>query len=124
MLHLYEINAGKDPLLCSFLLKLEMVELKSKIFWANSFLLNIDIHYPPFPSPSLLLTNSLSCFHQASEWLHDPLQPQEGEVQERWLLLEEKERWEDHPRGPHEAQSSGSRGNRMLKTHAAGQHVT
>lgn len=44
-------------------------------------------------------------FHlQTSEWLHYPLQPQEGEISEGWLPLEEAEGREDHPRGPHEAE--------------------
>lgn len=57
---------------------------------------------PPSPSPPRI--------HQASEWLHDFVQQEEGEVQKGWLLLEEEERREDHPGGSHEAESPGSRG--------------
>lgn len=52
---------------------------------------------------------------QASEWLHYPLQPQEGEIPEGWLPLEEAERREDHPRGPHEAEGPGHGGKRGLQ---------
>ena len=42
---------------------------------------------------------------QASQWLTVDVQPQEGDVQTGWLLLEEAAGWENQPRGPHEAQS-------------------
>ncbi len=51
---------------------------------------------------------------QAAEWVYDPLQQEEGEVQKGWILLEEEERWENHAGGSHEAQSAGSRGERLF----------
>lgn len=47
---------------------------------------------------------------QAEEWKHHLVQQEEGEVQEGWLLLEEKEGWEDDKRGPHEAEGPGHGG--------------
>lgn len=58
---------------------------------------------------SVIKTLSFS-LSQATEWVYDPLQQEEGEVQKRWLLLEEEERWENHAGGSHEAQSTGSGG--------------
>ncbi|XP_077169132.1 calmodulin-binding transcription activator 2 isoform X2 [Paroedura picta] len=46
---------------------------------------------------------------QTSEWIHHPVQPQEGEISQGRLLLEEAQGWEDHPRGPHEAESERGR---------------
>lgn len=56
---------------------------------------------------SVIKTLSFS-LSQATEWVYDPLQQEEGEIQKRWLLLEEEERWENHTGGSHEAQSAGS----------------
>lgn len=64
--------------------------------------LSVSFHSPP---PSVR-----SPWIQATEWFHDLVQSEEGEVQKGWLLLEEEERREDHPGGSHEAQSPGSRG--------------
>lgn len=77
---------------------------------ASCYLILIKANQKIKANPVRLTTLLMSRPPQASEWLYDPLQPQEGEVQERWLLLEEAERREDHPRGSHEAQSAGSRG--------------
>ncbi|XP_061043115.1 calmodulin-binding transcription activator 1 isoform X1 [Eubalaena glacialis] len=44
-----------------------------------------------------------------AEWLNDPLQQEESEIQERWVLLEKEERWENDQRGPHETEGPGSR---------------
>lgn len=68
---------------------------------------------PLSPSPAFLsLAPSLLSlfFYKTSEWLDDPVQQEEGKVQEGWLLLEEEERWEDHAGGSHEAQSPRSGG--------------
>lgn len=59
---------------------------------------------------SARLSVTALCRSQTAEWLHDPLQQEEGEVPEGRLLLEEEERWEDDPRGPHEAQGPGRGG--------------
>lgn len=61
---------------------------------------------------------------QASEWLHYPLQPQEGEIPEGWLPLEEAEGWEDHPRGPHEAEGPGHGGKQGLQHTCPGPHLS
>lgn len=45
---------------------------------------------------------------QAAEWVDDTVQQEEGEVQKGRILLEEEERWEDHARRSHEAESAGS----------------
>lgn len=47
---------------------------------------------------------------QAAEWVDDTVQQEEGEVQKGRILLEEEERWEDHARRSHEAESAGSWG--------------
>lgn len=53
--------------------------------------------------------------HQASEWLHHPLQPQEGEIPEGRLPVEEAEGWEDHERGPYEAEGPGHGGEASVQ---------
>ena len=50
------------------------------------------------------------CCLQAQERLNVALQPQEGALPPRWLLLEKKKRRQDHKRGSHEAQSTRHRG--------------
>lgn len=62
---------------------------------------------------SITLFLSVSLYFQATKWVYDPVQQEESEVQERRLLLEEKERWQDHAGGSHEAESAGSRGTRV-----------
>ncbi|XP_073937572.1 calmodulin-binding transcription activator 1 isoform X17 [Castor canadensis] len=47
--------------------------------------------------------------NETAEWLNDSLQQEESEIQERWVLLEKEERWENDQRGPHETQGPGSR---------------
>lgn len=46
----------------------------------------------------------------SKEWFHAALQQEKGPLPQRWLLLEEKERWKNHQRRSHETQSSGHRG--------------
>ncbi|XP_073937573.1 calmodulin-binding transcription activator 1 isoform X18 [Castor canadensis] len=50
--------------------------------------------------------------NETAEWLNDSLQQEESEIQERWVLLEKEERWENDQRGPHETQGPGSRESR------------
>ncbi|XP_074190250.1 calmodulin-binding transcription activator 1 isoform X30 [Rhinolophus sinicus] len=45
--------------------------------------------------------------NETAEWLNDPLQQEESEIQEGWVLLEKEERREDDQRGPHEAEGPG-----------------
>lgn len=59
---------------------------------------------------SVLASNTILFLCQAKEWQHHPLQQEEGEVQERWIQLEEKERWKNDKRGSHEAESQGHGG--------------
>ena len=49
-------------------------------------------------------------FFQAQIWIYAFVQPQEGPLQKGWILLEEEEGWQDHQRGPHEAQGPGHGG--------------
>lgn len=56
------------------------------------------------------LGNLTVCCFQTTEWLNDPLQQEESQVQEGRILLEKEERREDDPRGPHEAEGPGSGG--------------
>lgn len=63
-------------------------------------------------SDSLFLSLFSFSLSQATEWVYDLVQQEEGEVQERWLLLEEEERRQDHAGGSHEVESSGSGGKR------------
>ncbi|KAA0707489.1 Calmodulin-binding transcription activator 1 [Triplophysa tibetana] len=51
---------------------------------------------------------------EAAEWVYDTLQQEEGEIQERWLLLEKEKRRQNHAGGSHEAESAGSGGERPL----------
>lgn len=43
----------------------------------------------------------------AQKRLNAALQPQEGPLSTRWLLLEEEERWKDYKRRSYEVKSSG-----------------
>ena len=47
---------------------------------------------------------------QTGQWQHHIIQQKEGEVQERWLLLEETQGWKNNTGRPHETQSPGHRG--------------
>ena len=51
---------------------------------------------------------------QATEWVHDSVQQEEGEVPKGRLLLEEAERWQDDAGGPHEAEGAGCGGREAL----------
>lgn len=48
---------------------------------------------------------------QTEERIDAFVQQEEGEVQTRRLLLEEKKRWQNYARGSHEVESAGYRGN-------------
>lgn len=48
---------------------------------------------------------------QAKERIHAFVQPKEGQISQRRILLEEKERWKNYKRGSHEIKSSRNRGN-------------
>lgn len=47
---------------------------------------------------------------QAKEWVNVTLQPKESTVSQRWILLEEKKRWENYKGRPHEIESPRNRG--------------
>lgn len=73
----------------------------------------LKTRYTPGSLPvcvSVLVSNTTLFPCQAEEWQHHPLQQEEGEVPERWIQLEEKERWKNDKRGSHEAEGQGHGG--------------
>lgn len=80
----------------------------------------LKTRYTPGTLPvcvSVLVSNTTLFLCQAKEWQHHPLQQEEGEVQERWIQLEEKERWKNDTRGSHEAEGQGHGGEDKRPLH-------
>ncbi|CAH2096519.1 unnamed protein product [Euphydryas editha] len=58
-----------------------------------------------------ILVKGLSITHQKTQkWFNASIQPKEGTLPARRLLLEEAERWKDHQRRPHETEGAGNGG--------------
>lgn len=61
---------------------------------------------------NLIFNNKKYIVQQASKWINAAIQSKECSVQERWILLEEEEGWENYQGRSHEAESTRFRGNK------------